>query len=133
MPDRHLELDLLYRTAPVGLGLLDRELRYVRINDRLARINGKPVSAHIGRTVREVIPDLAVEVVSPHDTQKHLQRKVLHYLDHGVRAVWVVDPASETVTVYFSRQDIRILSKDDEISAPNVLPGFSCRVARFFD
>jgi len=81
----------------------------------------------------EVAPDLAVEVVSPSDTQKHAQRKVLHYLDHGVRAVWVVDPATETVTVYCSRQEIRILGKDDEISAPNLLPGFSCRVAEFFE
>jgi Uma2 family endonuclease len=80
----------------------------------------------------QVPPDLVVEVVSPSDTQNHAHRKVLHYLDHGVRAVWVVDPATETVMVYRSRQEIRVLSKDDEISAPDVLPGFSCRVGEFF-
>jgi PAS domain S-box-containing protein len=53
------EIEDLYRTAPVGLCLLDRDLRFVRINARLAEINGLPASAHIGRTVREVVPDLA--------------------------------------------------------------------------
>jgi Uma2 family endonuclease len=81
----------------------------------------------------EIPPDLVVEVVSPYDTQKYLHRKVLYYLDHGVRAVWVVDPATETVVVYRSRQEIRVLAKDDEISAPDVLPGFSCRVGEFFE
>jgi Uma2 family endonuclease len=81
----------------------------------------------------EVPPDLVVEVISPSDMQNHAHRKVLYYLDHGVRAVWVVDPATETVMVYRSRQEIRVLAKDDEISAPDVLPGFSCRVGEFFE
>ena len=57
---RHLaELEALYRTADAGLALLDRELRYVRLNERLAAMNGVPLEAHLGRTVREVVPDLA--------------------------------------------------------------------------
>jgi PAS domain S-box-containing protein len=54
-----LELEHIYQTAPVGLCLLDRELRYLRINERLAEIHGKPVSEHIGRPLREVLPALA--------------------------------------------------------------------------
>ncbi len=57
------ELDNLYRTAPVGLCLLDSDLRYVRINERLAAINGPSPAEHIGRTVAEVIPELADVVV----------------------------------------------------------------------
>ncbi len=53
------ELDHLYQRAPVGLCLLDRQLRYVRINDRMAEINGVPAEAHIGRTPGEVIPEVA--------------------------------------------------------------------------
>jgi two-component system CheB/CheR fusion protein len=56
------ELESLYRQAAVGLCFVDRDLRYRRINERLAAINGRPVSDHIGRTVREMIPDLAAEV-----------------------------------------------------------------------
>ncbi len=57
--DRFAELESLYREADIGLGLLDRELRYLRINARLARINGCPVADHLGRTVGEVLPELA--------------------------------------------------------------------------
>jgi len=80
----------------------------------------------------EVPPDLAVEVVSPADSQSYVHRKVLHYLDHHVPLVWVVDPKTRTVTVYRSRQDVRILDEAGEITGGDVLPGFSCRVGEFF-
>ena len=49
----------IYRTAPVGLGFVDRDLRYVSVNDRLARLHGLPSEEHIGRRVRDVLPELA--------------------------------------------------------------------------
>lgn len=52
-------LDTLFNTAPVGIAFLDRELRYVRINERLAQLNGLPVEAHLGRSIHEVLPGLA--------------------------------------------------------------------------
>jgi PAS domain S-box-containing protein len=55
----HDALESIYNSVPVGLCVLDRQLRYVRINDRLARLNGRPREAHLGRTVREVLPDVA--------------------------------------------------------------------------
>ncbi|GEN07430.1 PAS domain S-box-containing protein [Myxococcus fulvus] len=45
----------LFETAPVALGFLDTHLRYVRVNERLARINGLPPEAHLGRTPLEVL------------------------------------------------------------------------------
>jgi PAS domain S-box-containing protein len=56
---RLAEIEAFYLTAPVGLCVLDTELRYVRINERLAGINRLPVAAHLGRTIREILPDLA--------------------------------------------------------------------------
>jgi PAS domain S-box-containing protein len=53
------ELESIYRTAPIGLALIDREGRYARVNDRLAQINGIPAPAHIGRRLRDIVPDLA--------------------------------------------------------------------------
>jgi hypothetical protein len=44
--------------------VIDRDLRYVRINDRLAEINGMPAAGHIGRTVQEVVPDLNEQVIA---------------------------------------------------------------------
>ncbi|QRN99621.1 PAS domain S-box protein [Archangium violaceum] len=52
-------LDTLLTTAPVGLAFLDRNLRYVRINQMLADINGIPLEGTVGRHLREVIPELA--------------------------------------------------------------------------
>jgi PAS domain S-box-containing protein len=60
--DRLAELEVLYRTSNRGLALLDRELRYLRINERLAAMNGVPLEAHLGRTVREVLPEVADEI-----------------------------------------------------------------------
>ena len=56
------EIEDLYRNAPVGLCVLDRELRWVRINERLAEINGMPVASHIGRRIRDLMPKLADSV-----------------------------------------------------------------------
>ncbi len=81
----------------------------------------------------EVPPDLAVEVVSPGDSQSYVHRNVLHYLDHGVSLVWVVDPKTRTVTVYRSRRDVCILGEGEEIGGGDVLPGFSCGVGEFFE
>ncbi len=54
-----VELEAVYANAPVGLCVLDRDLRFVRINERLAEINGPSVAEHLGRTIREVVPDVA--------------------------------------------------------------------------
>ncbi|WP_375742985.1 PAS domain S-box protein [Corallococcus interemptor] len=48
-------LDLLVRSAPVGIGFLDTDLRYVRVNETLARINGLPAEAHLGHTLPELL------------------------------------------------------------------------------
>ena len=52
-------LDSLYASAPIGLGFWDRDLRYVRVNDALARINERSPEDHVGLTFAEVVPQLA--------------------------------------------------------------------------
>lgn len=48
-------LEAMFRAAPVGVAFLGTDLRYRRINARLAEMNGRPVEAHIGRRPSEVI------------------------------------------------------------------------------
>lgn len=60
--ERLAEIEGIYQNVPIGLCVLDSDLRYVRINHRLAEINGIPPSQHIGRTVREIVPALADSV-----------------------------------------------------------------------
>ncbi|TCP35843.1 PAS domain-containing protein [Sphingomonas sp. BK235] len=58
-PTAAAALDALFDTAPLGLGIWDRELRFVRVNASLAQMNGLPPEAHIGYTPRELLPDIA--------------------------------------------------------------------------
>jgi PAS domain S-box-containing protein len=51
-------LDTLLAKAPVGFAFMDHELRYRRINEALAAINGLSPAAHLGRTLHEVLPTL---------------------------------------------------------------------------
>ncbi len=52
-------LDVIFAKAPIGLAFWDRDLRFVRVNDRLAEINGLPVADHLGRRPDELLPDIA--------------------------------------------------------------------------
>ena len=52
-------LDSLLVSAPVGIGFWDADLRFVRVNDALAALNGLPPEEHVGKTLHEVIPGLA--------------------------------------------------------------------------
>ena len=56
-------LDTLLNTAPVGFAFFDKDLRYVLLNEALAEINGLPVSAHIGKTIPEVLPGVDPRIV----------------------------------------------------------------------
>ncbi|MFB3133306.1 MAG: PAS domain S-box protein, partial [Rhodothermales bacterium] len=55
----HTELEHLFTTIPIGMCLLDTDLRYVHINKVLADFNGRPAAEHIGRTLQNMIPDIA--------------------------------------------------------------------------
>jgi Uma2 family endonuclease len=83
-------------------------------------------------TFGEVIPDLAVEVLSPSDSLRELGKKIGEFLENGVPVVWLVDPARETVTVYRSFTQTEQLNAGDVLSGEPVLPGFSVKVSRFF-
>ena len=62
MPLSAPELELIYRTAPIGLAFLTTDCRYVAINERLTEICGISISDHIGRSVRETVPQVAEQV-----------------------------------------------------------------------
>jgi PAS domain-containing protein len=56
------ELQLIYDTAPVGLAFLSPDCHYVQINRRLTEICGLSIADHIGRSVRETVPQVADQV-----------------------------------------------------------------------
>jgi Uma2 family endonuclease len=75
-----------------------------------------------------LVPDLAVEVLSPSNTATEIGRKVRIYLDAGVRLVWVADPIDVSVTARTPDRSARVLPADDVLDGGEVLPGFAVRV-----
>lgn len=56
--ERLAELEAIYEQAPIGLGLLDSELKFVRLNSALAEMNGYSIEEHVGRSAWDLVPDL---------------------------------------------------------------------------
>ncbi len=81
----------------------------------------------------EVVPDLAVEIVSPRTTNMESYDKARMWLSHGVSIVWEVDPARRTVNVHRPNVAVVTLSEDDTLDGGEVLPGFTCGVREVFD
>ncbi|HWE02083.1 MAG TPA: Uma2 family endonuclease [Tepidisphaeraceae bacterium] len=79
-----------------------------------------------------IVPDLAVEVISPNDVVYDVDEKIREYLDAGFPLVWLADPKARTVTVYPRNGRPVIHTADDELTAEAVLPGFRCKVGDFF-
>lgn len=80
----------------------------------------------------EFAPDLAVEVISPSETAAEIAHKIRQYLDAGVEVVWVLYPRDQTIHVFESSHNGRILEAKDRLEAPTLLPGFSVQVSEFF-
>ena len=77
-------------------------------------------------------PDLAVEVLSPNDRASEVVAKVQDWLNAGCTGVWVVDPKSQTVTVYGADRKAAILVSAETLTGGDLLPGFSTSVAGIF-
>lgn len=101
------------------------DLVYVS-NERLAHGDAR---AH--RFLRTA-PDLAIEVLSPGQPAGPFTAKILFYLRHGVRLVWVIDPERENVMVLAPDANERTLVAGDTLDGGDVLPGFSVPVADIF-
>ena len=108
-PSEAMELEHLYQRAPIALCVTDTEHRYVRINQRLCDINGKSMRKHLGRTVHEVIPDLAYQIVPIF--QKVIDT-VTPVLDYEVLGTTLRHPGEERV---FLGNHYPLISKSGEV------------------
>jgi two-component system CheB/CheR fusion protein len=59
------EIETLYKTAPVGMALVDRNRRFLKINQQFAELNGSNIERHIGRTLTDMIPELSERMDGP--------------------------------------------------------------------
>jgi Uma2 family endonuclease len=82
-------------------------------------------------------PDLAVEVASPNDTFSEINDKVETWLAHETRVVVVIEPRRQTVTVWRptgtpGRSDQQVFRVGDDLTLPDLFPGWSLPVAAIF-
>ncbi len=79
-----------------------------------------------------VVPDLAIEILSPHDRGGKVSKKVREYFRYGVRQVWLIQPETSEVSIYTAPKRVQILDEEDAIEGGDVLPGLRLAVADLF-
>lgn len=80
-----------------------------------------------------IAPDLAVEVLSPHESAAHLEEKLADYREAGTALLWVVDPRRRFVTVHRLDRAPQTLRVGATLDGAPVLPEFRCEVAELFE
>ena len=82
------------------------------------------------RPIADLTPDLAVEVLSPSNTEREMTRKLQEYFRAGCRLVCYVLPKERAVRVYSDPTNVRTLHDDDVLGGGAGLPGFRLAVDR---
>lgn len=123
-----------------GEGFADTELRHLERAEEWAFLPDVSVTLKVRLPTPstqipdpiEVLPDLAIEVLSPDDQPGRVSQKIAHYMASGVRLLWVVDPEAERVTVWEPGKAPRDLAAPAILSAVPVLAGFELDLAALF-
>jgi Uma2 family endonuclease len=76
-------------------------------------------------------PDIAVEILSPSETKKTIQRKIDAYLKWGVQEIWLIDPEARTLAVH-SRAGVQPLSEGAFLTS-SLVPGWQLQIADLFE
>ncbi len=105
----------------------------VRLPDVAFVARGRFKAEKVPDEFSDVVPDLAVEVLSPDDRTRDVLDKVGEYLQAGVRLVWVVDPRRERAVAYRSLTDVTNIGPDGLLDAGEVLPGFGVKLREILE
>lgn len=82
--------------------------------------------------IPDVVPNLAVEVLSISNTRTEMARKRCDYFEAGVELVWQIDPDEQTFEVFTSPDDSVVIGVAGVVDGGTVLPGFELSVREFF-
>lgn len=80
----------------------------------------------------QIAPNLAIEVLSPSNTAKEMEKKRVEYFGAGVEQVWEIDPETRTGRIYRSLIDFQDFPADGSLEAPSILPGFRLLFSELF-
>ncbi len=87
----------------------------------------KPLS--LAGNAIDVVPNIAVEVISPTDLAEAVTKKAMDYLDGGVQLVWQIYPEARILFAHRPGGETRRVRADEDITADDILPGFRARLA----
>lgn len=80
----------------------------------------------------DVVPKVAVEVVSPTNTADEVVDKMNDYFTHGVELVWVIYPRQRLIYAYQSRLQNQMLDEQGTLDGGAVIPGFQLKISDLF-
>jgi Uma2 family endonuclease len=136
MSTLHLELGIYFRQSRIGEVLLSENLYALSPNTRrapdLAVILGDRHAELENATVIPIVPEIAIEILSPSETPRMIHRKLKQYFDAGVKEVWMIDTETRTVEIWTSPA-----LPDHELTATEaltsrLLPGFALPLEKLF-
>jgi Uma2 family endonuclease len=79
-----------------------------------------------------ICPDFVVEIRSESDSLKHLQTKMLEYIENGAALGWLIDIQDKKVYIYRQNTDVQVLDNPSEVSGDPELKGFVLQMNTFF-
>jgi Uma2 family endonuclease len=82
--------------------------------------------------IPNIVPNLAVEILSKSNTPAEMKRKRGEYFDAGVESVWIIDPPTRTAEVYTTPEEPTFIDRDGVLDGGDVLPGFRLPLAELF-
>lgn len=85
------------------------------------------------KSISDLIPELAIEVLSPGNTRKEMERKLREYFAAGTTLVWYIDPRKRSAIAYTSPMQSVPHGEDQPLDASPVLPGFSLSLKELFE
>lgn len=77
-------------------------------------------------------PDFVVELRSSSDSLKKLQKKMVEYIENGVRLGWLIDPKNKKVEIYRQGKEVEILESPETVPGKDVLPGFELNLNKIW-
>lgn len=80
----------------------------------------------------EIVPDLAIEVISPNDIWDKVNQKRHDYFAAGVREVWLISLEAREAQLWTSPFSVQPVSENDDLVSETLLPGFRCRLGDLF-
>lgn len=110
--------------------LLGRQLRAP--DACFVRRDQRPGGKLYDRGYADVAPALVVEVFSPGNTAREMERKRREFFAAGTELFWIVYPDRQEIEVFTEPETHRLLKQDDTLDGGTVLPGFSVKVGEIF-